>query len=151
MMVRNRAELATTVLRAAVLDVTEAGIERVVPRRVMPEAVKWDAAPRSLSVDKTIYSMPSEGRIFVVGGGKAAGAMAEELETVLGASNITDGVVTCNAPRSQYHTSRIRIIEAGHPIPDPKESQDEPSQEAMQLALMPPAVVNSPPAISLLS
>jgi glycerate-2-kinase len=54
--------------------------------------------------------------IYVVGGGKASGSMAEALEQVLG-DNITNGLV--NVPRGNKNkTDIIKLHEASHPIPD---------------------------------
>ena len=54
--------------------------------------------------------------VYVVGGGKASGSMAEALEQILG-ERITDGLV--NVPRgSKNKTSIIKLHEASHPIPD---------------------------------
>jgi glycerate-2-kinase len=54
--------------------------------------------------------------IYVVGGGKASGSMAEALEQVLG-NSITKGLV--NVPRrSKNKTDIIKLHEASHPIPD---------------------------------
>ncbi len=54
--------------------------------------------------------------IYVIGAGKAAAAMAEATETVLG-SHITNGLVV-----TKYHHSlplkHIRCVEAAHPVPD---------------------------------
>jgi hydroxypyruvate reductase len=55
-------------------------------------------------------------RVVVVGGGKASGTMALAVEEVLG-DRVSAGLVavkeaTTGAPR------RIRVVEAGHPIPD---------------------------------
>lgn len=118
MLIKNRAELATTAIRAAALDIIEAGIERVLPARVIAAAVKWDSATRTLSVGSVAYAISPRGRIFVIGGGKAAGAMAESIELALGTGNITDGVVICNESPTSYHTERIHVFEAGHPVPD---------------------------------
>jgi hydroxypyruvate reductase len=55
-------------------------------------------------------------RVVAVGFGKASAAMAESLEEILG-DRLTDGLVVvkdgCVAP-----TRRVRIVEAGHPVPD---------------------------------
>jgi len=56
--------------------------------------------------------------IYVLGGGKASGAMAEALENVLG-EWITDGII--NIPRgtkSLYSTRKIVLHEASHPVPN---------------------------------
>jgi hydroxypyruvate reductase len=59
---------------------------------------------------------PPGGRLLVVGAGKASGAMAAAVEEVWG-DRIGDGLVVVKdghlAP-----TQRIRLAEAGHPVPD---------------------------------
>lgn len=64
--------------------------------------------------DKTIVlgSRP----VWLVGAGKAAAAMAESLEKVLG-DRITDGLVV--VPKgSKAASDRILFLEGGHPVPD---------------------------------
>jgi glycerate 2-kinase len=60
--------------------------------------------------------LPPRGRVLVVGAGKASGAMAAAAEETLG-ELIADGVVAVKdghvAP-----TRRVRLLEAGHPVPD---------------------------------
>ncbi len=113
--IRNRSELVTTALRKEALDIAEAGIARILPSNMMQAAVRFDAVGRSLTVNNDTFDL-SRGRLFVIGGGKAAGLMAETLEKIVGAPNITAGVVNCKT--AGYKTSRIKINEAGHPIPD---------------------------------
>jgi len=59
---------------------------------------------------------PARGRVLVVGAGKASGAMAAAVEEAWGDA-IADGVV---AVKDGYTvpTRRIRLLEAGHPVPD---------------------------------
>lgn len=59
---------------------------------------------------------PPQGRVIVVGAGKASGAMAAAAEAALG-DRIVDGVV---AVKDGYlaPTRRVRLLEAGHPMPD---------------------------------
>ena len=59
---------------------------------------------------------PALGRVLVVGAGKASGAMAASVEEAWG-DRIADGVV---AVKDGYTapTRRIRLLEAGHPVPD---------------------------------
>ena len=118
MIIQNRAELATSNLRTKALDIIEAGIEAVLPARVVRSAVKFDAATRTLALGHNEYRPGHGGRIFIVGGGKAGGAMAEALEEILSPGNITAGVVICNEPAAKYDTLVVRIAEAGHPVPD---------------------------------
>ena len=56
------------------------------------------------------------GRVLVAGGGKASGAMAAALERILG-DRIESGVVSVKDGHA-VPTSRVRLREAGHPVPD---------------------------------
>jgi hydroxypyruvate reductase len=59
---------------------------------------------------------PERGRVLVVGAGKASGAMAAAVEEIWG-DRIVDGLV---AVKDGYvaPTRRVRLVEAGHPVPD---------------------------------
>jgi len=114
-MVKNWDELATTKLRRQALKIIEAGIERVLARTIMKSAVSYDPENMSLKVKGTAYNA-AKSRIFVIGGGKASGLMAETLENIIGAKNIVTGIVNCKG--GGYRTKRIKVIKAGHPIPD---------------------------------
>ena len=115
MIIKNRETLATTELRKKALDIVEAGIARVLPPSIMRAAVKYDAANRILTVNGNTHRL-STGRIFVIGGGKASGLMAEALEDIIDPANISAGMVNCKS--EHYKTSKTKIILAGHPIPD---------------------------------
>lgn len=56
------------------------------------------------------------GRILVLGVGKAGGAMARAVETLLGA-RVSEGLVVVK-DGYRVRTTRIEIAEAGHPVPD---------------------------------
>jgi glycerate 2-kinase len=115
MIVKNKNEIAITGLRKKVLDIIEAGITRVMPDNLMKSAVKYDPVRRLLTVNGDEYDV-SRGRIFVIGGGKATALMAKALEDILSPENITDGVV--NTKNIDCKTTKIKTIEAGHPVPD---------------------------------
>jgi len=115
MIIKNKAELATTKLRKQALDIIEAGINRVLPPIIMKSSVKYNAASRTISINGDNYRL-STGRVFVIGGGKASGLMAETLENIIGPENISDGVVNCKS--RDYKTNKTKIILAGHPLPD---------------------------------
>jgi len=80
----------------------------------MKSAVRYNAISRTLTVKGDAYA--PKGRIFVIGGGKASGLMAESLDDIISPEHITTGVVNCKS--GHYETSKIKIIPAGHPIPD---------------------------------
>jgi hydroxypyruvate reductase len=82
----------------------------------------FDAALRASAVGPLVHQalagldLPSRGRVLVVGAGKASGAMAAAAESALG-DRVVAGVVAVKdghlAP-----TRRVRLLEAGHPVPD---------------------------------
>ena len=82
----------------------------------------FDAALRASDVGPLVHQalagldLPSRGRVLVVGAGKASGAMAAAAEEALG-DRVVAGVVAVKdghlAP-----TRRVRLLEAGHPVPD---------------------------------
>jgi glycerate 2-kinase len=104
MIIKNWDTLATTMLRKTSLDVIEAGISRVLPPNIIKAAVKYCLASKTLNINGDTYSI-SNGRVFVIGGGKASGLMAEALEDVIQPGNITAGVVNCKG--GNYKTRKI--------------------------------------------
>ena len=113
--IKNYQKLATSRERKIILDLIEAGLAAADPHRLVERAVRYEETFNSVAIQKNIYDLIS-GRIFVVGGGKAAGAMAEAFERIVGADNIAAGILNC--PGGSYRTKKIRIIEASHPFPD---------------------------------
>lgn len=71
---------------------------------------------------------PPKGRTLVVGAGKAAAAMALAVENAWPSSAQLDGLVVTRYGH-KLPTQRIRVIEAGHPIPD--ENGEQASQEIL--------------------
>ena len=115
MIIKNRSALATTEQRKQALHIIEAGIERVLPSHIMKSAVNYAAARRTIAINSDTYAV-SRSRVFVVGGGKASGLMADTMENIIPPENITAGVVNCKG--GGYRTQKIKINIAGHPIPD---------------------------------
>lgn len=115
MIIKNKNALSTTKLKKQALDIIEAGIVRVLPPNIMKSAVRYDAASKALIINGDAYCL-STGRVFVIGGGKASGLMAETLETIINPEKIFAGAVNCKG--GVYKTHKIKIIPAGHPIPD---------------------------------
>ncbi len=113
-MIKNSDELSTSELRKAAVAIIEAGLISVLPRSVMESTLLYDATSRVLRVRNDEYA--ANGRIFVVGGGKASGAMAVEVERIVRPENIEAGVV--NTKGGSYQTSKVKVNLAGHPVPD---------------------------------
>lgn len=116
MIIKNRPDLATTKPRDKALQIIEAGIERVLPPNVMKAAVSYDTPHRAIKIQGDGFPLSATNRIFVVGGGKASGLMAQTLEDIVGIENITAGVV--NFKGGQVKTQKIKTVVAGHPTPD---------------------------------
>lgn len=109
--------------RKIILDCLEAGIESVLPDRLIERELELKISPRSriLSVKSTNqrYDLYSFDKIIVIGGGKASGYLAEGLERVLGPKQISAGYVNIlRGTRGKFHTKKIVLNEASHPVPD---------------------------------
>jgi len=117
MIIKNRQTLDTTELRGQAMDIVEAGIARVLPEAIMRSEVSFDPSTRVLTVAGQKYDA-SRGRIFIIGGGKASGLMAVEIEQIIGPDNIAAGIVSCKSDTDRQKAGLIKIIPAGHPVPD---------------------------------
>jgi glycerate 2-kinase len=115
MLIKNYNQLATNKMRKEVLDIIEAGIEAVEPNRMFTSALSYNEDFNSIRIFNKSYDM-MRGRIFVIGGGKASGAMAEAFEKIVGPEKITAGVVACKD--TGRRTKKIKLYKAGHPFPD---------------------------------
>jgi hydroxypyruvate reductase/glycerate 2-kinase len=116
MIIKNRQELATSKLRENALDIIEAGIERVLPSTIVQASVSFDPVTKTLYINE--YTCRVNGRIFVIGGGKASGLMAQTLEEIVGPENIEAGIVIDKAAPAEFRTQKIKVMQAGHPLPD---------------------------------
>src|SRR4029079_12121361 len=74
---------------------------------------------------------PPKGRTVVIGAGKAAGAMAQAVDDNWPADAPLAGVVITRYGHSAP-TRRIRVVEAGHPVPD--EHGEQAAREILALA-----------------
>lgn len=103
--------------RAAAIKVLEAALNAVDPRRAIKDHVR--KVENLLVIDGELtFDLGRVGRVFVVGCGKAGGAMAEALEEILG-DKITDGLVNIlRDTKTTFKTRRIALNQASHPIPD---------------------------------
>jgi glycerate 2-kinase len=113
--IKNRADLATSRKRSQALDILEAGVARVLPDAVL-QTLSFDHLLRQLKIGEHVHEV--KGRIFVIGAGKAAGLMAQILEHIIGTEDIEAGIVVDKAAPSDFGTTRIKVLQAGHPIPD---------------------------------
>ena len=86
------------------------------PQKILSSQVSLQG--RTLRIGERKYPLSQYQRIFVAGTGKASAAMAVTLEKILG-TRIANGLINVKYGHSQ-RLRRIRIQEAGHPLPDEK-------------------------------
>jgi len=67
-------------------------------------------------MERLAVDLAPTGRVLVLGAGKASGAMAAAVETLLG-DRVEDGFVVVKDGYT-VPTRRVRLVEAGHPVPD---------------------------------
>ncbi len=72
-----------------------------------------------LTVAGQSYDLTAFERVWIVGGGKAAPAMAAALRTILG-ERLSGGLVVTRYGHAdpRLNTGPVEVIEAGHPVPD---------------------------------
>ena len=105
-------------LHRDVLHAMNAALAAADPARIIREHLKLSGS--TLHVDRLQYPLKDYRRIFVIGGGKASGYMAEEIEKLLG-NWITRGLVIIpDYLRPMPRTRRIIYHPATHPIPTRK-------------------------------
>lgn len=89
-------------------------VEAVKPSTLIRKHLQWQA-PHLRIVDNVIEINPAT-RIFIIGAGKASALMAQTMEEILGEA-ITAGIVVTKYEHG-LQLGKIKLIEAGHPIPD---------------------------------
>ncbi len=95
-------------------QIFQAGIKSVLPDKIIRDKVKWEDG--SLVIDTLSFNPDDFDHIYVIGAGKATALMAKEVESLLG-DKITGGHVIVKYGAA-VSLERIKITEAGHPVPD---------------------------------
>jgi glycerate-2-kinase len=101
--------------REIAIKALNAALEAVDPKVIIESKVKLK--DNALKVGALTFNLDEFRHIFVVGGGKACGSMAETLERVLG-DRIKEGAVNVPYACPSYQTRRVKLQRASHPIPD---------------------------------
>ena len=100
--------------RQDAIQIFQSAIKEVQPSYLLPQHIKLEE--QQLTILGDVINLKETNKLFVIGAGKAAAAMAVETEKILG-NHIAGGVVT-----TKYHhalpTDHIKIIESAHPVPD---------------------------------
>jgi glycerate 2-kinase len=115
-------------LRRDARVIFDAGLRAVEPAELVKQQLRRHGD--TLEVAGRRYDLSNYRRLFIIGAGKAAGRMASALESVL-SSSITGGIVIVRYGHS-VDLQKIRLAEAGHPIPD--KAGAEATKEMMSIA-----------------
>lgn len=98
----------------AARDVLAAALAAAAPHTAVQRHLSRDGG--RLIANGAVYDLASYGRVWVVGAGKASGAMAVAVEHLLGGR--VDGGLVVVKDGYAAPTTRIALREAGHPVPD---------------------------------
>jgi glycerate 2-kinase len=102
--------------RALALTSLEHALDAADPKKLLHDKLSLEDS--FLRVDDLAFDLSKFTHVYVLGGGKASGAMSEALEEVLD-NHITAGLV--NVPYGTKKTTQIvKLHEASHPVPDEK-------------------------------
>lgn len=101
--------------RKLALNSLETALKAANPRSIIKSKVKLKE--NILTINKHPFDLRKFNNIFVIGGGKASGSMAEALEIIL-KDHITDGILNVPYAGGHYKVQRIKLQEASHPVPD---------------------------------
>lgn len=115
-------------LRHHAREIFLAGLSAVDPEKAVLRALQREG--NTLNVAHESFDLSQFHRVFVLGAGKAAIAMAAAVETRLG-DRLTQGlVVTKDGHR--HRLKQCQLLEAGHPVPDAR--GEHAARQMLQLA-----------------
>ena len=128
-MIAERDRHAASPVHETALDCVEAGIEAADPGRAIRDGVTLEGD--RLTVDGDAYDLGDFEEVVLLGGGKAAGAVAVELESILG-DRLAGGAVVVPDPVEELEGGRVAVFVGGHPLPD--EGSVEGARRLLELA-----------------
>jgi glycerate 2-kinase len=100
--------------RKNALEIFKAGVDAVDPIKLINKFVCLKG--HSINIKGSNFDLSSYENIYILGIGKAAAAMAKPLEKILG-DHLTGGIIIVKYGHT-LPLKKVRIIEAGHPVPD---------------------------------
>ncbi len=117
MIIDNFEDLARTETRKDALRIINSGIEAVLTKPAMNRFINLEED--ILNIKGNEFDLSDYENIYVIGGGKAGGDMAEALEEILG-DRIEKGIVITTQSRD---LERIEVVEGTHPNPSKKNAR----------------------------
>ena len=91
------------------------------PSKILKDRIRIQRDRLSIKMEEgseKVFDLNTFDKIFLVGSGKASGAMAQAIEEIFG-DRLTKGVITTKYGHL-LPLKKTKVIEAGHPIPDQK-------------------------------
>ena len=101
-------------MREDTVEIFYKALQAVQPGDAIKRHCKYDG--KNLFIGDRAYHLPRFKNLFVVGAGKAAASMAAGIEDII-REKITEGIVIVKYGHVA-DLNRIKLIEAGHPLPD---------------------------------
>lgn len=102
-------------LRRDAMDILSTAVEAVDPGEAIRRNLVIDDG--ELRVDGVALDLDRYSNVYVIGGGKAGGSMAEAIEALMG-DRVTTGILNVlKGTESDYHLEKIRLNGASHPTP----------------------------------
>jgi len=110
--------MSTEVVRARLRDLFSAAVRAVDPRLLIRNSIQIEQTQlRIIQAETAAQTFPLPGQVLVIGAGKGAGPLAEELESVLGERLAGGAIVIPQGQTAQLR--RITVIHGDHPLPGP--------------------------------
>jgi glycerate 2-kinase len=102
-------------LRRDAMEILSIAVEAVDPGEAIRRNLVVDDG--ELRIDEVTLDLDGYSNVYVIGGGKAGGSMAEAVEELLG-DRVTTGILNVlKGTESDYHLEKIRLNGASHPTP----------------------------------
>jgi len=101
--------------RQLAINALNAALEAADPKNIIRSKVRVEK--NSLKIGNLAFNLNEFKNVFVVGGGKASGCMAEAIEELLG-DRVKDGTINVPYACPAYETKRVKLEHASHPVPD---------------------------------
>jgi glycerate 2-kinase len=101
------------------MAIFRAGLQAADAREAVRRSICFKPRTQRLQVSGVLsLDLRDFERVFLVGAGKAAAAMAVAVEQVLGPRQISGGLIQVKYGHGRPKPRRVRVIECGHPLPD---------------------------------
>jgi glycerate 2-kinase len=102
---------------ANIKDIFLHAVAAVHPQELMRKNVQVQPSSRVITISGDDYPVPEGTHVWVLGAGKAAAAMAQELEAILLPHFPLQGMVITKYGHA-LPLQQLALLEAGHPVPD---------------------------------